>query len=59
MKTRTLNELRQEKEFGYKHPVSQKTTNKILIWQKLTKQSRIWQMNIQTTLTLVVKREHF
>lgn len=23
MKTRTLNELRQEKEFGYKHPVSQ------------------------------------
>ena len=23
MKTRTLNELRQEKEFGYKNPVSQ------------------------------------
>jgi hypothetical protein len=24
MKTRTINELRQEKEFGYKNPVSQK-----------------------------------
>ncbi len=23
MKTRTINELRQQKEFGYKHPVSQ------------------------------------
>jgi hypothetical protein len=25
MKTRTLNELRQEKEFGYKNPTSQKS----------------------------------
>ena len=49
MKKRTLNELRQEKEFGYKPPVDKKTNTKEIELPKNSKLDINWKIKITIT----------
>ena len=49
MKKRTLNELRQEKEFGYKPPVDKKTNTKEIELPKNSKLDIDWRIKITIT----------
>ena len=49
MKKRTLNELRQEKEFGYKPPVDKKTNTEEIELPKNSKLDIDWKIKITIT----------
>jgi hypothetical protein len=52
MKKRTLNELRQEKEFGYKAPLTNTEINELLITQQI--KTQLENSNINVVLTPVM-----
>jgi hypothetical protein len=52
MKKRTLNELRQEKEFGYKAPLTNTEINELLITQQI--KTQLENSNINVVITPVM-----